>query len=214
LKDPQQSLLNESLFKSIPQIISIVLHPLLMPSYGLIVIFNSGTYLSFLPAEFKKSVFLIVGICTLGIPLVFIPFYLYRKIISGVEMNNTKERLVPLLITAILYFAAYYILNQSNVPVAIRLFLLGSSICVLVTLFISLKWKISAHTIGLGGIVGMIVALSLLMHSDIMFYLILFIFLSGMAASSRLLLNSHTPNQVYSGFMVGFLIMFLTLFIF
>jgi hypothetical protein len=214
LKYPIQNIFKENLFKSIPQIISVILHPLLMPTYGLVVIFNSGTYLSFLPIEFKKSIFLIVGICTLGIPLILIPFYLYRKIISGVEMNSINERIIPLVITSILYYASFYILNNTNVPGAIRLFLLGATLCVIVTLIISIQWKISAHMIGLGGMIGLILSISVLMHSDMLFYLILFIFLSGITASARLILNSHTPTQVYIGFVVGFLIMSLTLFIF
>lgn len=201
------------LFKHIPYAVSLAFHPLIMPTFGIFILFNSGTYISFLPVEFKRSVYLIVAICTIGIPLVFIPFYIYRKIIVSSEMDTRQERIIPLIVTTVLFYAAFYILNNHNIPQAITLFILGSTFCVLGTLLFSIKWKISAHMVGLGGIVGLIVACSLLMHSDMIFYLIIFLFLSGMVASSRLLLNSHSPFQVYAGFFLGFLIMVSTLFI-
>lgn len=202
------------LFRDIPQLFSVVLHPLLMPVFGLFILFNSGTYFSFLPVEFKRSVFLIVGICTLAMPLIFIPFFLYRKIITNIEMSSSQERIVPLIITAGLYLLAYYLMKNPAVPKALQVFLLGASLCVLANLFITLTWKISAHMIGLGGIVGMIVSLSLILHSNVISYLMLFLILSGLAGTARLLLNSHTPAQVYTGFAVGFAIMFSALFIF
>ena len=190
------------------------MHPLLMPMVGLLILFNSGTYITFLPPEFKKSVFILVGICTLGVPLVFIPFFLYRKIISHVHMNSSQERIIPLALTTAMFYFSYYLLSSTSVPKILQLFLLGSTFCVAVTLLITLKWKISAHMIGIGGIVGLIVSISLIMYSNMLVFLMLFIALAGLTGTSRLLLNSHSPAQIYSGFAVGFLVMVLTLFIF
>jgi hypothetical protein len=82
------------------------------------------------------------------------------------------------------------------------------------TLLITLKWKISAHMVGLGGIVGLIVSIDIFLHSNVLLYLILFLFLSGIAGTSRLLLNCHSPAQIYSGFWLGFMIMIATIIIF
>ncbi|HEX3008791.1 MAG TPA: hypothetical protein VHO90_14380 [Bacteroidales bacterium] len=204
----------KAVFNRLPQLISCLLHPLLMPLYGLLILFNSGTYISFMPYEFKKSVFLIVGICTLGIPLVFIPFFLYRKVIANIQMNSQQERIGPLVVTTIMFYFSYFLMSSSAVPKTLQLFLLGSTICVAATLIITIKWKISAHMIGLGGVVGLIVSISLFMHSSVMSYLVLFLILSGMAGTSRLLLNSHSPAQIYTGFALGFFVMFITIFIF
>lgn len=207
-------MLAKFLFNHIPKFISCLLHPLLMPLVGLFILFNSGTYISFLPPEFKRSVFIIVGICTVGIPLVFIPFFLYRKVISNVQMSSSQERIIPLVVTTIMFYFSYYLMSSSSVPKTLQLFLLGSTICVGATLLITFKWKISAHMIGLGGIVGLIISISMFMHSNVLLYLILFIMLSGITGTARLLLNSHSPAQVYSGFGLGFIVMFITIFIF
>lgn len=202
------------LLTHLPKFVSYLLHPLLMPLFGVFILFNSGTYISFLSPEFKQSVFIIVGICTLGIPLVFIPFYMYRKIISQVHMNSARERIIPLLVTTAMFYISYYLLSSTSVPKTLQLFLLGSTFCVAATLIITFKWKISAHMIGLGGIVGLIVSIEIFMHTNLMLYLILFLFLSGLAGTSRLLLNCHSPAQIYSGFWLGFLIMMATIIIF
>jgi hypothetical protein len=204
----------KAVFNRLPQLISCLLHPLLMPLYGLLILFNSGTYLSFMPYEFKKSVFLIVGICTLGIPLVFIPFFLYRKVITNIQMNSHQERIGPLVVTTIMFYFSYFLMSSSAVPKTLQLFLLGSTICVAATLIITIKWKISAHMIGLGGVVGLIVSISLFMHSSVMSYLVLFLIFSGLTGTSRLLLNSHSPAQIYTGFALGLFVMLITIFIF
>jgi hypothetical protein len=152
-----------------------------------------------------------VGICTLGVPLVFIPIYFYRNVIKSVEMNESQERIIPLMVTAGLFYLAYHMLINSVVPRALQVFLLGATFSVIATLLITLKWKISAHMVGLGGIVGLIVSISIIFHSNVMAYLILFIILSGIVGTARLLLNSHSPAQVYTGFFLGFVIMVFTL---
>ncbi len=207
-------MLAKLLFNDIPKVISYLLHPLLMPLFGLFILFNSGTYISFFSPEFKRSVFLIVGICTLGIPMIFVPFFLYRKIISNIHMNFSHERLLPLVVTTIMFFLSYYLMSNSSVPKTLQMFLLGSTFCVTVTLLVTIKWKISAHMIGLGGIVGLIVSIAVFLHSDVLIYLFLFIIFAGITGTARLLLNSHSPAQVYSGFGLGFIIMVSTLFFF
>lgn len=200
--------------KGLPKTISVVLHPLVMPLFGLIILFNSGTYLAYLPFDFKKSVFLLVAICTFVIPLLFLPLYYFRRVITSVEMNTTQERIVPLIVTAVLYYLAFQLLNGHNIPRALQLFLLGSTLCVLFTLIITFFWKISAHMVGMGGIVGLILALSLILHTDLLLFLMAGILLSGIIGTARLLLGSHTPAQVYAGFFLGMITMIGTMYLF
>ena len=73
--------------------------------------------------------------------------------------------------------------------------------------FISYFWKISAHLVGWGGLVGLILILSLRFNTDLMLFLILAILSSGFIGFARLKLEAHNPLQVYSGFLLGFVIM-------
>jgi membrane-associated phospholipid phosphatase len=188
--------------EKLAKIISYIFHPLLMPVLGLLMIFFSGTYLSFIPFEGKKYLFFIILSGTFIIPLSFIPFFYYFKLVKNIEIETSEQRTFPLLLTTILYFITFYIMHKFPVPY-INMFILASATCVLLNLVINFKWKISSHSIGAGGLTGLALSLFLRFHADITSLLILALIISGLVGFARLRLNSHTPAQVYLGFIVG-----------
>ena len=120
------------MIKTVSNIISYIFHPLLAPTFGLILLFNSGTYLSYLPFSAQKAIYIIVFISTFVLPLSFIPFFIYTDRINSIFLKHKKERLIPLIITTIFYFFSFYILQNINAPKIIQIFILGSSLSVLV----------------------------------------------------------------------------------
>lgn len=202
------------LYKRFPLFISYIFHPLLFPTLGVYIILNSGTYISLMPSEAKNIIMLLVGTCTFGLPLAFVPFFQYRKITSSIMMDQAQERTIPLLITASFYYLAFYLLRRMGVPAIIQAFILASSIAVTVTLLITSKWKISAHMIGIGGLLGLLVSLGALQDANIILFLMIAVLISGLTGFARLSLNSHTPLQVYAGFGIGFILTVTTMFLF
>lgn len=202
------------IYKRIPTVFSYLLHPLLMPTVGIYLILTSGTNASLLDSDAKNIILTLVMACTLIIPLAFVPFYYYWRITTSLAMSERQERVVPLAITGALYYACFFILHQMGAPRIILAFLFATALAVIINLLISLKWKISAHMTGIGGVIGLVFSLSLLYHVDTMFYLMLAILLSGFIGFSRLSLNAHTPAQVYGGLFTGFLVTVVTFFVF
>jgi len=190
--------------KTFAEIISVLLHPLLMPMAGYVIMMYSGTYLAGLETGVKTFLLVIVTSLTLVLPLVFIPLYLYTKIIRSVTMENRRDRVVPFYITLVFYIMAFMILKNLPLDNLYINFMVGTCLTLLVVIIISLFWKISIHLAGLGGIVALILFLSFRLNTDLMLYLVAAIFLSGAAAYARLLLGAHTPLQVYTGFLAGF----------
>ena len=174
-----------------------------MPSLGFLVLFNSGTYLSYLPFEVKKHILVIVVLCTIIIPLTMIPFFMYQKLIVNIEMNTTRERSIPLMAGLVLYFFCYVLLRRFPIPTPYHAFVFGSAVAVLCTLIISFKWKISAHMTGIGGLAGLVFFLIWSLQIDLQFILILTIVAAGLIGSARLQMKAHDPAQVYTGFMTG-----------
>lgn len=72
---------------------------------------------------------------------------------------------------------------------------------------INLKWKVSIHMLGMGGIVGTIIGLILRYQVDAIQLVMALVILSGVVGYSRLRLDAHTPLQVYVGFVLGTLIL-------
>lgn len=193
------------------RIISYLLHPLLMPAFGILVIFNTGTYLSFLPFEYQRMLYILVFLTTFVLPMIIIPVFLYWKVIKTMEMHNRNERFFPMLVTLVFNIATYYLFYRLPLPAPIRYYMLAVTICVFLTMIITIRWKISSHMVGTGGITGLIAALAFLFIGELQVYLMASIFLAGVTGFARLKLNAHSPVQVYAGFLLGFLVEFLTI---
>lgn len=192
--------------RRIAKVISVILHPMFMPVYGMLILFNSGTFLSYLPAGVKRIVFIIIIVNTIILPLSLVPFYLTQKVIKSIHMETSRERIIPLLMNTIFYYLGFYLLDRLQVPGLIKMFLLASASVVFVTLLVSLKWKISIHMIGIGGLLGAIIIVSWHLGVDMKAVWLGLILCAGLTGFARLELNKHTPAQVYSGFLTGLLV--------
>ncbi len=192
----------------IANIISFILHPLFIPTYALLLLFNLNFYVSFLIPYSSKL--LIVGnifILTFIFPLLSIFVFLKTGVIKTLQMETKEERTFPFLIITVFYYLTYYLLRQLHFPQIIYLFILGAVILAIISLIINIWWKISIHMVGMGAFLGVFLILSLKLMINIHFLILLLILLSGLVGFSRLKLNMHSSAQVYVGFFVGLLIM-------
>ena len=191
----------------VAKIISIIFHPLFMPLYGvLLLLFISSTFLSYLPGIVKRIVFIIIAVNTIILPLSVVPFYISQKIIKSVHMDTSRERIIPLTINGFFFYLGYYLLNRLQVTDLIKVYMLASFSVVVVSLLVSLKWKISIHMIGIGGLTGAIISISWHLGVDMKAIWMGLILCGGLIGFARLELNKHTPAQVYSGFVIGLIV--------
>ena len=189
------------------QIISIVFHPILMPTFFCILLFNSESYLSLISIQAKFITTVSIFTTTFVLPSSIMPVLKHIGWIRSYEMEDKKERLLPLFVTAASYAACFLMLMRFPFPVPAIFYrtLIGASAALLISLFISIKWKISAHTTGLGGLVASLVGFGLRYGAGIDQWLGVAIIASGLAASARLYLGAHSVMQVAAGFALGFI---------
>ncbi|MCK9617204.1 MAG: hypothetical protein M0R21_05150 [Lentimicrobiaceae bacterium] len=195
------------------KIISGVFHPVLIPSYMLLVMMNQSYYYVYILT--LKGKFILFGISflfTAFFPLAMIFILLKKKWIASLTMHSREERIYPLFITSILYFSTYYLFRQSSVFPVFEVFLLGSIMLITIALLTNFFWKISIHCLALGGVVGTFIGLSARYNIANMYQIIITILLSGIVAYSRLALREHSSLQVYTGFTTGAVVMFLLFF--
>jgi hypothetical protein len=186
----------------VAKVLSYIFNPLLMPTLGVVLIFYSGTYLSLIPQEGKNLILSVVFTGTFVVPLCFIPLYMYLKIIRNIEMESRGQRMIPYIVTFVAYCCTFYLIRRIPIPF-INSFIFGTCMTLLLNTGILIKWKISSHMIGAGGIVGLIFGLIFRLNADILFYLNVSLVISGLLATSRIILQSHKPKEVYSGFFLG-----------
>lgn len=144
----------------------------------------------------------VIVIATVVLPLLSVFIMLRFGRISTIYMEDQRERNWPLLQTAIVYAAAYYVL-QAKAPVFLPLFILGAIISMVIAMLINLKWKISLHMIGIGGFCGGMTALFLISQEGSPFFLASAFAMAGVLGTARLILQAHTPMQILAGFVLG-----------
>jgi hypothetical protein len=196
------------------KIISIAFHPLLMPLYGLTIIFTAPTLFGYLPFNVKKLLFLIMLINNILLPLSLIPFFIHRGIVSSWSLSERKERNIPLLLTTVLYGTTSYIIFKFPIPLFLKSFIFATAFLSLLVTIINLVWKISLHSVGSGALIALVLILSFKMIAPLQWYLISAVVIAGLNLSSRLNLDQHNPLQVWIGLLTGFcgLTFFMTIF--
>jgi hypothetical protein len=192
------------LFNRIAKIIAIIFHPLLMPLYGMIIIFSAPTLFGYLPFNIMKLIFLIILVNNVLLPISLLPFFVHRGIISSYTITERKERNVPLIISTVLYGTTSYIIFRFPIPVFLKTFIFSTAFLSLIVTVINFKWKISLHSVGSGALIALVLILSVKMLTPLQWYLIAVFIAAGLTLSSRLKLNKHNPQQVWLGLLTGF----------
>jgi|GEM_PF-28833 len=212
--------LSIQLTTSFARFISAVFHPLLMPTLLFAVLFyrapgvvqnlqfvNSEASVSFGPLRlsFATGLLWLLFMWTFLVPALLI-YWLYRMgFVQGLTLATRADRHVPYLVTAVLYSILTYFLatRLSQLPeIALVLGSIAASIALVAV--INLRYQISAHAVGIGGVVGALGGLLLRYHEMALFEpLVTAVVLAGLVTSARLYLNAHSPDQIGAGLSLG-----------
>jgi len=188
----------------IAQFLSLIFQPLFMPLFTVFLLFNSGTYITYAISEdAQKWIYMIFTVNFILVPSIIFLWLLRKGAIKSLYMNTAEERRLPFVITLVLYIVTFYLLRKLELPELLYLLILGAAFSIVIAFFVTLKWKISIHTMGMGGVAGMVLGLILRLDAQLIHVLAALIFLSGLVGFARLKLGVHTPAQVYTGFVVG-----------
>jgi hypothetical protein len=189
---------------TLAKIISIIFHPLLMPVYGILIIFSAPTPIGYLPVALKRMLFIIILINNVILPLSLMPYFRYRNIITSWSIEDRKERIIPLLATSFFYSVTAYITFRYHILTPfIKAFILSAAFLAICVTIIAFWWKISIHSAGAGALISLVIILSVKMSTPLTWFLLPVILASGIVLTSRLWLNSHNPEEVWFGLLLG-----------
>jgi hypothetical protein len=201
------------LLNKLSKIISILTHPLILLNLGLFSIlkFHPYYFSKFYDEQFYTlSVF--ISINTLLMPILFFYLFVKFRFISDYSLSNPSQRLVPyLIVSGLLTYTAYQLYKNdfSGLPVW---FLIATILCILLNVLINIKFTISSHGIGGGGLIGLYLYLTAIQNThEFIWFLILSFILAGLAGWARLKANAHNELQLYSGYALGFVVTFVML---
>ncbi|RGN47090.1 MULTISPECIES: hypothetical protein [unclassified Bacteroides] len=194
--------MNEKRLRTASRIISGIFNPFIIPFGGFLVLFLFS-YLRIMPFQYKLIVLAVVYCFTILMPMLTI--FLFQKINGwGIkELSHREKRFIPYILTIMAYVFCLLMMYKLNLPRYMSGIILATLIAMVICIFINLKWKISEHMTGMGGVVGGLIAFSFLFNYNPVWWLCFFILIAGMLGTSRIILKQHTLGQVLSGFVVG-----------
>lgn len=189
---------------SIAKSFSGLLHPLMMPLYLALVYLYIPPF-AYSTVGLNKIIYLAIIILTFQVLPVLILFFLKRLgTISSVHLDNRQERFIPMIAIFLSFFMGLFILQKTAAPELLVILLKGVCLSILLVAAITIQWKISAHTTGVGGAMAIIFILSITSHANLSSWAMVLAIYSGILGWSRLYLNHHDKAQIYAGFLTGF----------
>ena len=197
--------------KSAARIVSFFFHPMLMPALSFLLLMNINFYFSNIPFVAKGSLFLTIFSTTFLLPgIVFLLMSTSPEF--DLRMEKRKDRVFPLMITIISYYVGYFILSRIPIFPVYKVFMISSILTLIVLLVITMWWKVSLHMAGIAGLTGAIVALSFRLGHNSSILIMVLVMIAGVLGTSRLILEKHSPAQIFVGYIVGFTANFLIIY--
>jgi len=204
------------------RLFSSLFHPIFILNYVLILLYLVNPYLFSIQDDKQKGLlFISVFLLSVFFPVFTILVMKLVGFVDTIEVKERKERVLPLVLTSVFYLWLYVNIRQNSiVPAAFSIFVLGATIALFIAFFINNFSKISLHTVGMGGFVAMVFLIRTYYSYDIFYFnmgplgtysvsldflLFFSIIIAGAVGTARLALRAHRKQDVYMGYLVGFL---------
>lgn len=186
------------------QVVSHLYSPFYLPVVAFIALFTLS-YLNLLPWQTKLILTLMVYILTVLLP--YVGIRLYRRLNGWTrrQMGRRERRFVPYLICMCSYALLLYFLYNLHMPRFTLGVVVGALLIQVVCTFLNSRIKVSMHAAASGGVIGALLAFSLIFSFDPTSWLCLAILLCGMVCTARLILRQHTLAETGWGVLVGVL---------
>lgn len=194
--------------------VSLVFQPLLMPTYAMILLMNMDIFMP-MPAIWRWVAIIGTLIFTGILPALPIWLMMKRGEIKDMFISRKEERTMPYLFSFMAYvFWSLFMWRTLQFPTFIVAMGMGSALSIFIVVFINLKWKISAHLVGLGGFCGSVFGVCFRTAINPVWFFGIIFGISALVALSRIELKAHTPGQTLAGFLIGFMLVFTPCFFF
>lgn len=191
----------------IAQFISIIAHPVLLPTWMFLIFIDSGICRVF---NIDTNICLLtVFITTFVMPMIFMFILKKLKVIKSLTMERREDRFIPLIIMVIFLFTIQSLFDDITSLGYYNFYINCNIMLCSIVFWINIYWKISLHSVGWGAFVAALFIMSTISSTRYLPYFLASIIISGVVGSARLYLKSHSESQIYIGFAVGFLLVYI-----
>jgi hypothetical protein len=168
------------------------------------LVFRHPLYALVLPDHTSLRLFVMVVVNTVLFPAA-VAFLLWRLgFVKSLQMETSRERIIPLNISLIFYFWAYYVSrNFEGTPAALQQWMLGVFISSCATMFLNIFFKVSMHTVAMGGMAAFCLLQQAADAHWPHWWLIASVLVAGITGTARIIRHAHSPGEIYAGYMAG-----------
>ena len=201
-------------------LISVLFHPLMMLTYMLILMLAVNPFMfGYTRIAEADTLILMVFLTSALIPLIAILVMKGIGWVGSLQMPDRHERIGPYIVTGVLYLTLYLHLAKAKAfPQLLLIATLGSVIALFAGFLFNNFRKVSMHATAAGGLIILSFLLyttystpTFLIHlpggadlecstAAVLYTALL---LGGMICSSRLIIQKHSPGEVYTGLVIG-----------
>jgi len=186
------------------KIISFVFHPLLFSFIGTFL------FLFLSPKHFIKQqeyiILIVIFVSTYILPILLLILLKKMEFINDYHLRTIEERKFPILFFTVLSFLIGRMLLNIQIVNLLAFSFFGVTLALSATyLLFHFNIKSSLHTLGMGGLVGFVIIMSLEYQLNFNLIIAILFVVSGVVAVSRIKLNAHQNKEVYIGFLIGIL---------
>jgi hypothetical protein len=190
---------------TIAKLISVLFHPLFVPIYFVwfLLFIHPLAFIGFSSVQ-KFQTLVIVCINLTIFPLVSVLLLKALGFIESIFLKTQKDRIIPYIACGIFFFWAFTVFKeQTKYPMILVVFILGIFLASSAALLANIYFKVSMHAIGMGGLLGIFAVLFYNNNLSMAWPMALVLIISGIVCTARLLLNTHTPKDIYAGLLIG-----------
>jgi hypothetical protein len=181
---------------------SYVFHPLFLPFYVVwFLVYVHPSYFAGFSNYNKNNLLLSTALNTIFYPIFAILLMKGLGFIKSIFLHTQQDRIGPYLSSMIFYFwlAWVFFKYQPQLNPIFPAFITGIFITTIVGLLSNIYFKISMHTMGMGGVLG--VCLIIMYYNSMLMTwpLCIAILVTGIVCTSRLIVSNHTVEEIYWG---------------
>jgi hypothetical protein len=187
--------------------LSYLFHPVFMPLYITLLLHYlvPQDFNGFTPLQYKQ------WLANIGLTMVFFPLFTVLLLkglgfLKSFQMEQPKDRIIPLMATMIFYFWSCHVFNNIPSPLILKSFIMGSFWGIIVLFMINIFVKISLHTAAAGAMLGILLVLLFHYPSALALPLVVATLVALLLGWARLICGAHTRAELVLGYLSGILV--------
>ena len=201
-----QAAMHPPALRIIARISSWIFHPIFIPLYVTwLLVFVHPSFFAGFSTESRTRVIMLIALNAVFFPLVTVLLLRALKFIDSIYLRTQRDRIIPYVASMTFFFWTQYVLReQTLIPRVLVSFMFGVFMASAASLIANIYQKVSMHTVGMGGLVGILVVIAWRNPESIPVPLAIATIIAGWIGTARLLVSDHSSSEIRLGYLIGF----------